>query len=46
MRSLTPMLCATGLAAEARIARAAGFSVVVGAGTSGQILLNDGRPAC
>ena len=32
MRPLMPVLCASGLAAEARIARAAGFQVVVGAG--------------
>ncbi len=32
MRTLTPVLCTSGLAAEARIARAAGFPVVVGAG--------------
>lgn len=32
MRTLTPVLCTAGLAAEARIARAAGFQVVVGAG--------------
>ena len=32
MRTLTPVLCASGLAAEARIARAAGFEVIVGAG--------------
>jgi hopanoid-associated phosphorylase len=30
--SVTTMLCASGLAAEARVARAAGFSTVVGAG--------------
>lgn len=32
MRTLMPVLCTSGLAAEARIARAAGFSVIVGAG--------------
>lgn len=32
MRMLTPVLCTSGLAAEARIARAAGFQVIVGAG--------------
>jgi adenosylhomocysteine nucleosidase len=32
MRILTPVLCTSGLAAEARIARAAGFQVIVGAG--------------
>jgi adenosylhomocysteine nucleosidase len=32
MRTLTPVLCTSGLAAEARIARAAGFPVIVGAG--------------
>jgi adenosylhomocysteine nucleosidase len=32
MRRLSTVLCATGLAAEARIARAAGFRVVIGAG--------------
>ena len=32
MRTVSPVLCASGLAAEARIARAAGFQVVVGAG--------------
>jgi adenosylhomocysteine nucleosidase len=32
MRTLTPVLCTAGLAAEARIARAAGFQVIVGAG--------------
>jgi adenosylhomocysteine nucleosidase len=32
MRTLTPVLCTSGLAAEARVARAAGFQVVVGAG--------------
>lgn len=32
MRTLIPVLCTSGLAAEARIARAAGFQVVVGAG--------------
>ena len=32
MRVLTPVLCTSGLAAEARIARAAGFQVIVGAG--------------
>ena len=32
MRTLTPVLCTSGLAAEARIARAAGFQVIVGAG--------------
>ena len=32
MRTLTPVLCTSGLAAEARIARAAGFEVIVGAG--------------
>src|SRR5437763_13141439 len=32
MRILTPVLCTSGLAAEARVARAAGFQVIVGAG--------------
>ena len=32
MRTLIPVLCTSGLAAEARIARAAGFQVIVGAG--------------
>lgn len=32
MRPLAKVLCASGLAAEARIARAAGFPVVIGAG--------------
>jgi len=32
MRILTSVLCASGLAAEAKIARAAGFQVIVGAG--------------
>jgi adenosylhomocysteine nucleosidase len=32
MRILTSVLCASGLAAEARVARAAGFQVIVGAG--------------
>lgn len=32
MRTLTPVLCTSGLAAEARIARAAGFQVIVGGG--------------
>jgi hopanoid-associated phosphorylase len=32
MRKSMPVLCASGLAAEARIARAAGFQVIVGAG--------------
>ena len=32
MRTLTPVLCTSGLAAEARIARAAGFQVIVGVG--------------
>jgi adenosylhomocysteine nucleosidase len=32
MRTLTTVLCTSGLAAEARIARAAGFQVIVGAG--------------
>ena len=32
MRTLTPVLCTSGLAAEARVARAAGFQVIVGAG--------------
>jgi adenosylhomocysteine nucleosidase len=32
MRTLTPVLCTSGLAAEARIARAAGFQVIMGAG--------------
>ena len=32
MRTLAPVLCTSGLAAEARIARAAGFQVIVGAG--------------
>ncbi|HEV2335120.1 MAG TPA: hypothetical protein VGS13_06465 [Stellaceae bacterium] len=32
MRTLTPVLCTSGLAAEAQIARAAGFEVIVGAG--------------
>jgi adenosylhomocysteine nucleosidase len=32
MRTLFPILCTSGLAAEARVARAAGFQVIVGAG--------------
>src|SRR6516165_2174044 len=32
MHRLATVLCASGLAAEARIARAAGFPVVIGAG--------------
>ncbi len=32
MRILIPVLCTSGLAAEAKIARAAGFQVIVGAG--------------
>jgi len=32
MRILAPVVCASGLAAEARIARAAGFQTIVGAG--------------
>jgi hopanoid-associated phosphorylase len=32
MRTLLPVLCTSGLAAEARVARAAGFQVIVGAG--------------
>jgi len=32
MRTLNSVLCTSGLAAEARIARAAGFQVIVGAG--------------
>jgi hopanoid-associated phosphorylase len=32
MRTLAPVLCTSGLAAEARIARAAGFQVIVGGG--------------
>src|SRR5690348_3515298 len=32
MRTLTPVLCTSGLAVEAKIARAAGFQVIVGAG--------------
>ncbi|HLY44893.1 MAG TPA: hypothetical protein VKQ73_04895 [Stellaceae bacterium] len=32
MRTLAPVLCTSGLAAEARIAREAGFQVIVGAG--------------
>jgi len=32
MRILAPVVCASGLAAEARIARAAGFQAIVGAG--------------
>jgi adenosylhomocysteine nucleosidase len=32
MRTLIPVLCTSGLAAEARVARAAGFQVIVGAG--------------
>jgi hopanoid-associated phosphorylase len=32
MRTLAPVLCTSGLAAEARVARAAGFPVIVGAG--------------
>src|SRR6266852_4029885 len=31
MRTLAPVLCTSGLAAEARVARAAGFQVIVGA---------------
>ena len=36
MRTLTPVLCTSGLAAEARIARTAGFEVIVGAGDPGR----------
>jgi len=36
MRTLAPVLCTSGLAAEARIARAAGFQVIVGAGDPGR----------
>lgn len=32
MRTLIPVLCTSGLAAEAKIARSAGFQVIVGAG--------------
>ncbi len=32
MRTLAPVLCTSGLAAEAKVARAAGFQVIVGAG--------------
>jgi hopanoid-associated phosphorylase len=32
MHTSTPVFCASGLAAEARIARAAGFQVIIGAG--------------
>jgi adenosylhomocysteine nucleosidase len=32
MRTLIPVLCTSGLAAEARIARQAGFQVIIGAG--------------
>jgi adenosylhomocysteine nucleosidase len=32
MRTLIPVVCTSGLAAEARVARAAGFQVIVGAG--------------
>ena len=32
MRTLIPVLCTSGLAAEARVAREAGFQVIVGAG--------------
>ena len=32
MRTLIPVLCTSGLAAEARVARAAGFQVIVGGG--------------
>src|SRR3982751_1785649 len=32
MRTLTPVLCTSGLAAEAKVARSAGFQVIVGAG--------------
>src|SRR6266568_5168347 len=32
MRTLIPVLCTSGLAAEAKVARAAGFQVIVGAG--------------
>jgi adenosylhomocysteine nucleosidase len=36
MRTLMPALCTTGLAAEAKIARLAGFHTVVGAGDPGR----------
>ncbi|MBV9828337.1 MAG: hypothetical protein JO001_22110 [Alphaproteobacteria bacterium] len=36
MRTLSTVLCTSGLAAEARIARAAGFQVIVGAGDAGR----------
>src|SRR5947207_14786693 len=36
MRTLIPVLCTSGLAAEARIARAAGFQVIVGGGDPGR----------
>src|SRR5260370_21696935 len=32
MRTLMPVVCSSGLAAEAKVARAAGFQVIVGAG--------------
>src|SRR5438045_9608015 len=37
MRILTPVLCTSGLAAEARVARAAGFQVVGGAGCTERV---------
>jgi adenosylhomocysteine nucleosidase len=36
MRTLIPVLCTSGLAAEARVARAAGFQVIVGGGDPGR----------
>src|SRR6202035_6158722 len=39
MRTLTPVLCTSGLAAEARVARAAGFPVIVGAGDRGRTMI-------
>ena len=39
MRTLTPVLCTSGLAAEARVARAAGFPVIVGAGDHGRTMV-------
>src|SRR5438132_10737992 len=39
MRTLTPVLCTSGLAAEGRVARAAGFPVIVGAGDHGRTMV-------
>jgi adenosylhomocysteine nucleosidase len=36
MRTLIPVLCTSGLAAEARVARSAGFQVIVGGGDPGR----------